>query len=41
MKKLGALAVITKPFDPLKLSDQIKEILKAAGFACDQVLSAD
>jgi len=31
MKKLGALAVITKPFDPVKLSDQIKEILKTAG----------
>jgi len=33
MKKLGALAVITKPFDPIKLSDQIKDILKTAGFA--------
>lgn len=32
MKKLGALAVITKPFDPLRLSDQIKEILRANGF---------
>lgn len=32
MKKLGALAVITKPFDPLRLSDQIKTILKTAGF---------
>jgi CheY-like chemotaxis protein len=31
MKKLGALAVITKPFDPVKLSDQIKTILKSAG----------
>ncbi|MBX9692876.1 MAG: response regulator [Cyanobacteria bacterium] len=27
MKKLGALAVITKPFDPVKLGDQIREIL--------------
>ncbi|MDP3509953.1 MAG: response regulator [Candidatus Melainabacteria bacterium] len=41
MKKLGALAVITKPFDPLKLSAQIKDILKTAGFACDQALSVD
>jgi CheY-like chemotaxis protein len=32
MKKLGALAVITKPFDPLRLSDQIKEILRSNGF---------
>ena len=31
MKKLGALAVITKPFDPARLSDQIKGILKSAG----------
>jgi CheY-like chemotaxis protein len=31
MKKLGALAVITKPFDPAKLSSQIKKILKTAG----------
>jgi len=28
---LGALAVITKPFDPIRLADQIKDILKAAG----------
>lgn len=32
MKKLGALAVITKPFDPVRLSDQIKEILRTNGF---------
>ncbi|MBU6453011.1 MAG: response regulator [Cyanobacteria bacterium REEB67] len=31
MKKLGALAVITKPFDPERLSDQIKKILRNAG----------
>jgi CheY-like chemotaxis protein len=31
MKKLGALAVITKPFDPAKLGEQIKSILKSAG----------
>lgn len=30
MKKLGALAVITKPFDPEKLADQIRKILKNA-----------
>lgn len=27
MRKLGALAVITKPFDPMKLGDQIRAIL--------------
>ncbi len=27
-KKLGALAVITKPFDPEKLADQIRKILE-------------
>jgi len=31
MKKLGALAVITKPFDPERLGSQIKAILKTAG----------
>jgi CheY-like chemotaxis protein len=31
MKKLGALAVITKPFDPAKLGSQIEDILKTAG----------
>jgi len=31
MKQLGALAVITNPFDPIRLADQIKHILKAAG----------
>jgi two-component system alkaline phosphatase synthesis response regulator PhoP len=31
MKKLGALAVITKPFDPAKLGSQIKTILRTAG----------
>ena len=30
MKKLGALAVITKPFDPEKLADQIRKILQNA-----------
>ncbi len=40
MKKLGALAVITKPFDPLKLSDQIKDILKVAGFSAATVTEA-
>ena len=29
-KKLGALAVITKPFDPEKLADQIRKILANA-----------
>ena len=28
MKKLGALAVITKPFDPIKLGEQIRQILE-------------
>lgn len=32
MRKLGALAVITKPFDPLRLSGQIKDILRSNGF---------
>lgn len=27
--ELGAVAVITKPFDPLKLPDQLKDILAA------------
>ncbi|MBX9667943.1 MAG: response regulator [Candidatus Obscuribacterales bacterium] len=27
MRKLGALAVITKPFDPMKLGDQVRKIL--------------
>jgi len=27
MRKLGALAVITKPFDPVKLADQVRKIL--------------
>ncbi len=40
MKKLGALAVITKPFDPLKLSEQIKDILKGAGFAAASATNA-
>jgi DNA-binding response OmpR family regulator len=31
MKKLGALAVIPKPFDPQELGNQIKHILKTAG----------
>lgn len=31
MKKIGALAVITKPFDPLRLGDQINSILTTAG----------
>jgi len=31
MKKLGALAVITKPFDPERLGTQIKNILLTAG----------
>lgn len=31
MQQLGALAVITKPFDPIRLADQIKDILRAAG----------
>ncbi len=31
MRKLGALAVITKPFDPAKLGNQIKDILKTHG----------
>lgn len=31
MKTMGALAVITKPFDPLKLGDQIRAILQGAG----------
>lgn len=30
MRELGALAVITKPFDPLRLGDQITQILQAA-----------
>jgi CheY-like chemotaxis protein len=30
MKSMGALAVITKPFDPLKLGDQINKILANA-----------
>jgi len=30
LKKLGALAVLTKPFDPTSLTDQIKEILESA-----------
>jgi hypothetical protein len=28
MRKLGALAVITKPFDPVKLADQVRKILE-------------
>ena len=28
MRKLGALAVITKPFDPMKLGDQVRKILE-------------
>ena len=32
-KKLGALAVITKPFDPEKLADQIRKILDNASKA--------
>ncbi|HNB14083.1 MAG TPA: response regulator [Candidatus Obscuribacter sp.] len=31
MKTMGALAVITKPFDPLKLYEQINTILVTAG----------
>lgn len=31
MKAMGALAVITKPFDPLRLYDQINTILTNAG----------
>ncbi|HEY9777326.1 MAG TPA: response regulator [Planktothrix sp.] len=30
LKSLGALAVLTKPFDPIQLSNQIQEILDAA-----------
>jgi two-component system OmpR family response regulator len=30
LKSLGALAVLTKPFDPTQLSSQIREILDAA-----------
>ncbi len=30
MRKLGALAVITKPFDPMKLGDQVRKILDDA-----------
>ena len=30
MRKLGALAVITKPFDPVKLADQVRQILADA-----------
>lgn len=30
LKKLGALAVLTKPFDPQTLTDEIKEILASA-----------
>ncbi|MBZ0187324.1 MAG: response regulator [Candidatus Obscuribacterales bacterium] len=33
MKKLGALAVITKPFDPVKLGDQIRDILTEANIS--------
>lgn len=33
MKKLGALAVITKPFDPVKLGDQIRTILVDANIS--------
>jgi CheY-like chemotaxis protein len=29
LKELGALAVLTKPFDPTLLTEQIKDILKA------------
>ena len=32
LKALGALAVITKPFDPTTLMDQIKKILTANGY---------
>jgi CheY-like chemotaxis protein len=31
LKRLGALAVLNKPFDPTQLSGQIFEILKASG----------
>lgn len=40
MKQLGALAVITKPFDPLKLGDQIKSILQDAGKLGEEANSA-
>lgn len=30
MRKLGALAVITKPFDPMKLGEQVRKILDDA-----------
>jgi CheY-like chemotaxis protein len=30
MRNLGALAVITKPFDPMKLGEQIRQILDEA-----------
>jgi len=31
LKSMGALAVLTKPFDPEQLTNQIREILAAAG----------
>jgi two-component system OmpR family response regulator len=39
MRKLGALGVITKPFDPERLSDQIKKILRTAGKLKEPALS--
>ncbi|NQU62076.1 MAG: response regulator [Rhodospirillales bacterium] len=30
-KELGALGVIAKPFDPMKLSDQVREIWESRG----------
>lgn len=32
-RKLGAVDVIPKPFDPMTLADQVREILRAGGFA--------
>lgn len=36
LKPMGALAVITKPFDPLGLAGQIENILRSNGYAFSQ-----